>query len=257
MSKLLRGVVLYAAMTAAAPAVAVTYVPPQTSTRELVGDWYHEYGGSNYLGVMDPAGNRLAVSGLLASCGPINCQLGSDFSGIYLIDGLRPRTVSGTNYKGSDARELVLKTGFERRVYGNLVAYAGTIDEFVTIRFGLANEVPTSMGYSLLYQTVSGSSTLASGVLTADNPNFAFAQAFDMQDGDSIGMVFDYRGSNRNEAVYVYAGLKYTTPGYTIPDPPPPPPPPPTVPEPAVWAQLLLGFFTSGALLRRRRGQPV
>ena len=252
MSNLLRGAILAATMVAA-PAVAETYVPPQTYTTYLQDRYYQAFGSAGYFGVIDPSNNRLPLNSS-GGCGSgILCTLENDGSGVYINFTGAPRTSYGTNFKAYDDHEIVLKTGFQRRVYGNLVAPSGTIDEFVTIRFGLANDAATSMGYSLFYQTVAGISTLASGVLTADNPNFAFAQAFDTQDGDSFGMVFDYRGSNRNEAVYVYAALDYTAPGYIIPDPTPPP----TVPEPMVWVQLLIGFFASGVLLRRRRGQPA
>lgn len=38
------------------------------------------------------------------------------------------------------------------------------------------------------------------------------------------------------------------------PIPPTPPPPPPPIPEPSTWLMLILGVFSVGAMLRRRRG---
>lgn len=243
---------LSAAAIMSAPTLAATYVPPQDYTNYLQDRYFQAYGSAGYFGVMDPAGNRLPLnaeaiygfSGVRSTFDP------SSGGGVIINYSSFPRISGNANLKPYADKEVVLRTGFQRRVYANLTAGYGGVDEFVTIRFGLASTTPTSMGYGLFYQSQTGVTLLTSGVLTAANPDFSFAQAFDMTDYDSIGMVFDYRGNNPNEAVYVYAALDYTIPGYTIPDPPPPPPP--TVPEPAIWAQLLLGFFASGALLRRR-----
>lgn len=248
---------LLAVTLVSTPAWAGTYVPPQNYTSYLQDRYFQALGSAGYFGVIDPANNRLPLNAesIVGFGGVRSSYDPASGGGVTANFTSTPRTFGNANLRPYEDREVVLRTGFQRRVYGNLSVFGGTINQMVTLRFGLASLVPQSMAYSVFAQRQSGTSLLASGILDGATPNFQFSQALDLADEGSVGMVFQHLGSNVNEAVSVYAALDYTVPGYTIPDPPPPPPP--TVPEPATWAQLLLGFFTSGVMLRRRRALPA